>query len=349
MAVTVGCASHQFSITDRGGGVVLSNGNLINVEYNRVLNDASTASVKIEASDECCDALGQVRAWRHTLNIYRDGEFMWSGFVLNVDWTETGVDIVATDLVGLLDRRVPHADYTFNGTDLSVIAETLIDDALRPDDPGHEVTVVELSGVAGGRTYEENIGQTADHLRDLADTGIDFTALGTNLIILPDRFCELIGSLSDADLPDGLTVTEDGASLVTRQIVAGAEDVIGVAGGVNEYYGLLEVYIEQTSITDQTSADAAARARLRESARVPVFIDTKSVTLASSAPVAVSSLVPGWCVDVTTTVTCRPVTQRLKITGLQVTEDGGTSDTPGQERVVLQLTATGQPMATEVI
>lgn len=345
---TLGCASHQFTVSDRNGNTVLASGNLTSVEYNRVLNDASTASVTVGVTDQaCCGAVGRIRSWHHVLNIYRDGEFMWSGFVTSATWSWDAVTIQATDLIGLLDRRVPHQDFVFNGTDLTAIAEALVEDALFPDDPGHTTTVMGTSGVLGGRAYAQDVGQTADHLRDLADTGIDFTALGTNIIILPDRFCEVVGRLTDSDLPDGLSVTEDGASLITRQIVAGSDEsgVLGVSGGVNEYYGLLELYTEQTSITTTGAAQEAAAAKLAASAVVPVAVDTQNVTIAPSARLDVAAMVPGWCVDIVTDATCRTVSQRLKITGLQVQEDGGSGETPGKESIMLQVAATGETLA----
>lgn len=340
----VGCATHSYTITDRDGGVVSASGILTAVKYNRVLNDSSSAQVSLGvAGADCCGELGGIRSWRHQLNIYRNDSFVWSGYITNVDWTVGSVEVSAVDIIGLLDRRVPHQAFAFTGTDLVDIAAALVDDGLAPDDPGHTVTVLGPSGVLGGRTYEQSVGQTADHLRDLADTGIDFTALGSNIVILPDDFGDVVGHLGDDDLPEGVTVAEDGASLATRQIVAGSQQgtAIGVAGGVNPYYGLLEIYTEQTTITDQASADAAAAAKLKASLGVPVFIDTQNVTLSPTAPIGVEALVPGWCVDISTDATCRSITQRLKITGLQVTEDGGSDATPGQERVVLQVTATG--------
>lgn len=343
----VGCASHSYTITDRDGGLVTASGTLTDVEYTRLLNDVSTATVTVGVSGpDCCAELGNVRSWRHQLNIYRDNAFMWSGYITNVDWDRDKVVVDATDLVGLLDRRVPHQDFTFTDTDITEIARQLVEDGLAPDDPGHTVTIIGEAGVDGGRTYAENIGQTADHLRDLADTGLDFTAVGNNLVILPDDFCDVVGRLADEDFPAGLTVSEDGASLATRYIVAGSDDsgAVGVAGGTNAYYGLLEVYAEQTSITDQTSATAAATAALKAALSVPVFMETNNITLSPSANVEVVSLVPGWCVTVTSDATCRTVTQRLKITGLKVSEDGGSGDAPGQEQIILQLTATGNEL-----
>lgn len=345
----LGCvATHTYTITDRGGGVVAASGILTYVQWSRIINDSSTASVRIAVSgNDCCAQLGNIRSWRQTLNIYRGGMFVWSGFIVNVDWKFDEVNVDAIDIIGLMDRRVPHQNFSFTDTDVTEIARQLVEDALFPDDPGHSVTVIGPSGVLGGRTYDQNVGQTADHLRDLADTGLDFTAVGNNIVIMPDDFCEVVGRLADEDMPEGLSVAEDGGSLATRVIVAGSEqdDVIGVAGGVNAYYGLLERYVEQNNISTQEAADAAAQARLKSSLGVPTFIDTKEVTLAPTANVELSHLVPGWCLDITTDGTCRTISQRLKITGLQVTEDGGSGSTGGQEKVTIQVASTGDDLA----
>lgn len=338
----VGCSTHSYLIRDRDGGVVTASGILTEVQYNRIINDASTAQVTLAVSGQnCCEELGSVRSWRHWLDVYRGNDFMWSGPITNVDWAWDSVIVDAVDLVGLLDRRVPHQNLTFTGTDLTEIARQLIEDGLAPDDPGHTVTVVAPAMVTGGRQYQQNIGQTADHLRDLADTGIDFTVIGATFVLLPDSFCDVVGRLSDEDLPEGVTVTEDGAALATRWIVAGSDEsgVVGTSGGVDAYYGLLERYVEQTSITDQASADEAAAARVAASSATPVFINTQNVTLSPLADIEMQRLVPGWCMDFTTSATCRDITQRLKITGLQVSEDGGTGDTPGQERILVQVAA----------
>lgn len=342
--MAVGCAAHTYTITDREGGLITASGNLLAVDYGRILNDTSTGKITIGVTgSQCCAELGNLRSWRHILNLYRGEDFMWSGFITNIDWKFDTAVVTAVDIIGLLDRRVPHQNFAFTATDITVIASALVEDGLAPDDPGHTTTVIAIAGVQAGRSYEANVGQTADHLRDLADTGLDFTAVGNNVVILPDDFTDVVGRLSDEDLPEGVTVTEDGASLATRQVVAGTQagTPVGTAGGINPYYGLLEIYAEQTTLTDQTAADAAAAAKLKSSLGVPVYIDTQDVTLAPTANIDVPRLVPGWCVDISTDSTCRTITQRLKITGLKITEDGGTSDQPGAERVVLQVAAMG--------
>lgn len=336
----VGCSTHTARILDRGGATVTEAYVLTEVEWTRVLDEVSTATITVMPGGDCCERLADVRSWRHRLAIWRDGQPVWEGPILDVDWTATGgVEIRARDILAWLDRRVPHQDQTFTRTDLTDIAAWLIADGYAPDDPGHQVEVVGPTRVAGDRAYELDVGQTGDHLRDLARTGLDYTAVGSTIVLLPENHLATVGSLTDADFPEGLVVAEDGASLGTRWIVHGSDGVKGVAGGVHDYYGLLERSVQETSVLDSDSARAAARSRLAGSLPVPVFIDSQQVTLSPDAPVDVPLLVPGWCVDVATTATCRTVAQRLKIVGVRVTETGEGQDRG--ESVQVQLAPTG--------
>jgi hypothetical protein len=331
-----GCGLHEAQILDRSGAVVAHADVLTEVEWTRVLDEVSTARIVVTPGGDCCEKLKNVRSWRHKLAIWRDGEPVWEGPILRPEWSTGQVEIRAMDVLAWLDRRVPHQSVRFSRRDLTEIAEWLIADGFEPDDPGHQVRIVAPAGVSGRRSYVRDVGQTGDHLRDLADTGLDYTAVGSVILLLPEDHAASVGSLTDVDLPEGLTVTEDGAALVTRWVVHGGEDdVKGTAGGSSRYYGLLERSVEETSIEDAADAEAAARSRLRGSRPVPVWISSDRVTLSPDAPVDVPRLVPGWCVDVATTATCRTISQRLKITGVRVAE------TRDGESVQVQLAPTG--------
>lgn len=338
-----GCGTHTALVRDRNGATVAQAEALTNVKWSRLLDDTSSASVTVSPTGDCCDLMGNVRSWRQSLEIYRNGVFVWGGPITRVNWRLGEVEIFASDVLAWLDRRVPHQDMTFTNTDLSVIASAIIEDGYKPDDPGHTTEVVDRARVFGSREYTKDTGQVGDHLRDLADAGIDFTAVGSKILILPETHCSSVGRLSDADFPEGLIVSEEGGALATRWVVAGSEEseAIGSYGGADDYYGLLERYEEQTSITDSVSATEAARARVRTTNQPPVFIDTQQVTISPLAAVEIAYLVPGWCLDITTELTCRTVSQRLKIVGLTVEEDGGTDDNPGTEQVAVQVAATG--------
>jgi hypothetical protein len=321
---SAGCGVHSALIVDRDGAVVSHADVLVSVEWSRVLDDVSTAHVIINPDGDCCAQLGRVRTWRHKLVIARDGVTVWEGPIIQAEWSLGKVELWASDILVWLDRRVPHESVTFAGADLADIGAWLIEDGFAPDDPGHEVRILGPTGVEGGRAYTRDDGQTGDHLRDLADTGLDYTAVGNTIVLMPEDWSASVGTLTDADLPEGLIVAEDGSQLATRVIVHGdqASGVKGVSGGADGYYGLLEVSVEQTSVKTDASALAAARSRRAANYPVPVFLSSDEVTLSPEAAVDVATLVPGWCVDVATQVTCRPLTQRLKIAGLKVEEDG---------------------------
>ncbi|MFJ5037931.1 hypothetical protein [Streptomyces parvulus] len=342
MAVA-GCGTNVARIVDRTGATVSTANVLTEVEWTRRLDDTSTARVVVNPEGDCCERLGLVRSWRHSLVIHRDGALVWAGPIIQVEWRLGQVEIFASDISAWLDRRVPHETKAFPETDLNTIAKWLIDDAFRPDDPGYSVQTVAPAGVKGARSYTEDVGQSGDHLRDLAETGIDYTVIGQTFILLPETHSVSVGRLTDEDFPEGLVVAEDGASLATRWVVAGDDegDALGSAGGSHEYYGLLERYLEQDAIDDDASAASAAAAKLRASLPVPVFIDSQEVTISPQAAVEVTALVPGWCLDITSQQTCRTVSQRLKIVGVTVKEDGGSGDDPGGEQVQVQVAVTG--------
>ncbi|MFF4900413.1 hypothetical protein [Streptomyces sp. NPDC001068] len=342
MAVA-GCGTHQAVILDRAGATVAVANVLTEIEWTRTLDEVSTARAVIMPDGDCCGRLGRISTWRCRLVVFRDGRYCWDGPITGITWSLGQVEIRAQDVLAWLGNRVPHADKTFTGADLTEIAEWLIEDGYAPDDPGHTVDVVDRAGISGSRVYSTSIGQTLDHLAQLAEAGLDYTAIGSKILLLPETHLVPVGRLSDTDLPDGLEVSENGSSLATRWLVAGSDSsgVIGEAGGVDPYYGLHERYVEQTEITDQTSADEAARARGRASVPVPVVIDTQSVTISPEAAIDVPSLVPGWCLDITSASTCRTVRQRLKITGVTVQETGGDDDKPGSESVKVQVAASG--------
>ncbi|MFD4855162.1 hypothetical protein [Streptomyces atratus] len=329
------CSTHTAQIIDRDGAVVSTADILLEVEWSRTLDDISTARILVAPDADCCASLSRVRSWRHKLAIYRDTQPVWEGPITTPEWTPDGVQVSAVDILGWVDRRTPHSDQTFVDRELAEIAEWLIDDAFQPDDPGHSVQIIGPSRIRGDRAYQADVGQSGDHLRDLAATGIDFTVLGQQILILPEDHYARVGSLTDADFASELVVAEDGLALATRWVIHGKDGVKGEAGGVHPYYGLIERVAEESSILDDASAEAAARSRLAVSSPAPVFLDSQEAVLAPDSSVDVPALVPGWCVDVTTTQTCRDIAQSLKIAMVKVHEDAD------GERVSLQLTPAG--------
>lgn len=136
---------------DRDGGVVTEAEVLLEVEWTRTLDEVSTAYVVIQPGGDCCDRLDQVRSWRHKLIIWRDGAPVWEGPIVRAVWQRGAVRVDAVDILGWLDRRVPHQSITFSDSDLADIAAWLIDDGFAPDDPGHTVDIIAPSRIRGDR------------------------------------------------------------------------------------------------------------------------------------------------------------------------------------------------------
>jgi hypothetical protein len=238
-----------------------------------------------------------------------------------------------------LDRRVLKSALDFTGVnaaDLSTIAAKLIEAAMVQQDPGHTITVVP-SGVIGERSYPANGDYVGNLLRDLVKTGIDISVAGKEFRISSSRSCGVVGSLVDEEFITGLKVVEDGLALCTESVVAGDGTIVGTAGGIDPYYGLVTCKDTQTAIKDQASADAAAKSHIAVAFPAPLFIQTEDdAVLSSDANIDFVSLVPGFCVNVFSTLTCRPVTGTFTIHKLRV------RDTAEQgERVGLTLAPIG--------
>ncbi|MET7526815.1 hypothetical protein [Streptomyces sp900116325] len=80
----------------------------------------------------------------------------------------------------------------------------------------------------------------------MAGTGLDYTAVGSKILLMPEEHCVRVGALTDADFPDGPVIVEDGLALSARWVIHGKDDVKGEAGGVHPYYGLLERAVEES-------------------------------------------------------------------------------------------------------
>lgn len=319
----VGCQSHLARIVDKDGAVVGEADALTEVAWGRALDDTAGATATIVPTGACCEWIGDIRSWRHRLVIWRGGHPVFDGPLVLIEWESGQVQLTALDCSAWLERRVPHQDLNFIDTDLATIARELIEDAFSVQNPGVEVEIVERAKIEGDRSYELDTGQTWDHLRDLSDTGLDWTVVGSKILLMGESFCQVVGSLDDSDFTEGLRVIEDGAALATRWIVFGDEDldIKGTAGGTDPYYGLLEITEDQDSILDTGSANAAALAQVRASNPAPVFIDTGQGALAPTASIDVNTLVPGYCLGISTNITCREVIATQKIGEVRVTEN----------------------------
>lgn len=317
----LGCHTYQVAIAgSTGAPTIVGDLPTVGLQWGRIQDETSQATVDV---GECCDMLAGVRAIRHSVLILADGQLVWGGPIVRINW-RTG-RIVARDVSWWFDRRVISQPRSFVGQDLSSIAETLLRDAFAADDPGILTWLdVQPCGIIGDREYSADSIQTVgDAIRELARTGMDFTVLGWRVLIGPEQTTtRRLGVLTDQHFMVPPDVIEDGLSLTTRAWVQGS-GVLGVAGGTDPYYGLVERSWNEPDIKDVVSAAAAAQTRVDLLSSSPVFVGDEAgngfqSVLAPSAPFSLQELVPGAIIRTALTDACRQVAADLRLHEIQV-------------------------------
>jgi hypothetical protein len=332
MDCQLGCnPDYKLLVTDRGGGATVAEVEFEELKWGRVLDDVSTAQVTVPAG--CCGELGGIRSWRHELHVIRDGDEQWCGPITIAPNCRSGVTLVAWDMFAWLGKRVIRSrrcyDPECGGSAATgpAIAEQLIRDGLDPDDPGLlEYLTVVPGGLLQERDYLANSAYVLNALRDLARGGLDFTAIGRRLLVMPEGATLAATPLLTCEhfLGDVCT-TDDGANAATRAVVTGkAADnetvVTGSAGDIDPYYGLLEVLLNDDTVKTASAAQAQAAGLLASSDPSRLLIQPpQGNALDPSAPVCIDQLIPGVKVPVALDCTCREALQEMRLTKLDVT------------------------------
>lgn len=327
--------AYQVTIRDRTGVEILGLSDIESIEWDRRLNDRSEATVTAMVNAECCTRLERVRSWRCDLAISRDGEEVWVGPIRTPVNTVGRVTIKATDVLGWLQRRVIHEDHDWTplpGVGAVQAAVALINDGFAPDDPNVLKYLVEYgTGVVGGWDYPAYSKYVFDALLELAKGSIDFTAIGRRIVVMPSGYKLGQTTLVTCDHFQGadLGVTEDGDAAATKAYVTGL-NLVGIAGGVDDYFGLIEVLVDNQQIGRQTTADNAAAGLLNGKNPPPLLVQPPNgSSLSPDTPICLRDLVPGVTVPVSVDCTCRTAAQDMRLTQLKVSvTDSGEQISP---------------------
>ncbi len=324
----LGCSSdYHVLIVDRQTQTTLMEVEFDRLTWQRTRDTTSQATVTVPYN--CCGKLADARSWRSELHVIRDSDEVWSGPIVLMPGCRSGTTIVAEDMFAWLGKRVIHANHVFPASPPVEIAEALVRDGLLPDDPGLlDSLMVIAGGTAQEREYDANSAYVLDSLEDLAKGGIDFTALGRRLILMPEG--HVLGRtslLTCENFLGDLCVTDDGGDAATRAVVTGkAADgttvVSGSSGGVDDYYGLLEVLLDDSSV--KTAAAAATQAAGLVAASQPdrlLVQPPEGNALDPKSPVTISELVPGVEIPLAIDCTCRTAHASMRLVKLDVTVD----------------------------
>lgn len=332
MAGLLGVGNWQPFLTDRGGGSPIDLA-WTDISLGRTLSETSQASVTVPVPD-APPQLASARPWQYELALHRDGRPEWFGPVVRPVFRRGTVTLGARDLTAWWERRSPSRDLRFDRRDLAEVFKAVADDAMARDpSPAITTSVVGLSGTPATRQYSRrDARRTADLLRELARSGLEWTAVGRVVHVGPRASDSTLPVLVDehADFPE---FDGDGVSWSTEDTVIGGRvgdgQVVATVGGTNADLGLLQTTHQEPEIRDRDSA-AAAAAR-----NVALRASPLSTGLDPEAPVDFADLVPGSRWPLRLLVGVREVHDSAVLASVSVTVRSGDQGVAEDVRVVL--------------
>lgn len=329
----LGCAQEYSVLVASKEGIQL--GQLIPSEviWTRVLDDFSECTITVPVNPECCQIVADVHVWHHEVQLFRDGQYVWSGPIVNITGGRNLITITARDLMALLDKRIIHSEICFGiacgaaAADLTILGTAVIDNALQVD--GHNYIVEgTLTGITGERLYSP--GENAmNALQEAMRLGLDVTVLGRKFVLGASNGGAPFGrtaTLTSDDFLGDLQFEEDGLGLATRAITLG-DGFVGVAksagsdiNGQDPYYGLLEyVSLDRSELNTQALANQGAAAIIAATYPAPTNLITPTNSqLSVNAPVSIAELVPGTITTIIAVDLCRPVQADMVLIELEV-------------------------------
>lgn len=380
---------HSVAIHDRGGVRRIPGGSLVDVasvEWTRERDQTSLAKVVI--SGDACRAqsaiLGAIAPRRHELVLYRGADRVWEGPITDVRWLPDRVEILASDVFEYIDNTPlsidwPNSDgggpYYMTERVSAILAHELTvpyDMEVALAGPSEVITVprwesltppsnilphldvrpsVSSSGIltrSSTLAFEMTVGE---HLRNLAEGGLDFVAIGRKLLFWDSA--QSIGStrvLTEADFYGSPEVTSAGSEHASighvsaqRDEEDGADPMSGVgnAGGPDPFYG---VWTRLVSLASEDGTDAPTQLALNTQARRqlvgrnPVPTDIRvgdGAGLRLSHDLTINQLVPGVVMPVRAILNGRSVAQDQRLDKLTVRE------APAGETVQILLSPSG--------
>lgn len=339
----LGCCQNTATIWDRCESRKIADlDDLTCVQWSRELDAVSEATVTAGRTGACCDKIAELQPWRHELVIYRCGRKVWSGPILEINYTTTSATIVARDRLAWFDRYEV-GDLSLSGLNTD-IAAALIEHGLEESDGSHtdDPCIASFLEFYPGDfnvysySYEGCQTTVGAELRNLARGSLNFTAIDRRVLVWSGLALSRTAMLQDKHLLGEVSVTVHGYDMGTWACVKG-NAVSAECGGRDPYYGRLERSIRDDSITDVATARAVGCTAVATHRMPSVTLDIPDgVRLDPAAPVTIDQLVPGVVIPFWSESTCRTVNQDLALTKVQVTQ-GCSDDAQGEEQVLITV------------
>lgn len=335
------CVRHRAYLFDRGGERRIGElSPLTSVRWGRVRDDTSIGHIFMRTPDPACQKMvAEIEPGRHELVIYRDEKRVWEGPITRTAETGVQIEVDARDITHYLNRTIMHNAYSNAYPRIGyatermrkiITTELARKEALDPPInvlPHLRISTNKSTTKTSRKTvkFEKYVFEELDSLA--AKGGIDYTVVGRALYI--NSVKDVIGegpSLTSADFDGDLSVTAYGMETATVSAVTDGLGKFGVFGGVDPYYGEIEllhtIYDEETTTAQReaeavTAAEMKSQARRNMSGRYPtpiiVRVPENSTLRPGRADDIIDNLVPGVRFPIVSDKTYRQVTQVQKL------------------------------------
>ena len=355
----LGTGTHRVFLFDRGGQRRIAEiKDLSLVRWRRTRDDISNASVAVlRPSPECCAILANIAVGRHEIVIYRNGSRVWEGPITLLTYKGDVVEIEAEDVCFYLARtamrRAYDNRYSAKNSRVGPVTRRaqaiLANELVRKEALTPPINVLRYLDVRTNakttRTsrytpaYYSSVWEEIDYMA--AKLSLDYTAIGRRIVINDVHdVLSRTQMLTDKDFLDPIVVTTYGKELATRSAVSDGQGHWAAVGGVDSFYGEVELvhtnYGETVRYADpnhptaaelkRLTAEFATQAQRNIAGRYPVPTVVRvpdGTRLSPNAPVVIEQLIAGVRVPIRASMACLDLQQEQKLDSVTVEETGG--------------------------
>lgn len=339
--VTLGCGEYQCLITRRGGGSVQFEVAFSQINIQKVIDNAGTCTINLpevatSSGLACCEVVAETEPWRDELIVYRGNDIAFVGPVVRVDGDAQ--QLIARDLFFWTEKRFIEEDLHF-WDDVAYTFRAVFLKAMEQDTSPNVDIIVHPTGVSSIRDYEgKEVHRSADLLRELARTAIDFTVIertvyaGGKEVFAPESVPGTPLLLHDQGVLRAAVVKDGEAFATDVAVFAGSPQgkgkggqargvpLVGRATRQTETYGLVQSVFTELLITDLESVNQNALSRLEAMQPAPLSVH---VVFSPDAAFEFTDIIPGRRVDSRLSETsCIDVVDMIRLANVNISATG---------------------------
>lgn len=350
MPIDPEAGQHTAWVMDRGGKQRIHQlTDIDSIKWERNRDEVSTATVHVTATKDSpqARALNDIEPGRHELCIWRGDDRVWEGPITLTTNKRQGMEINARDIMHYLSRTVIHAGYDNSYPNITYVVQRALNiinaelarkEALTP--PINVLPFVQgFQTLTDAKTSRVSLPfqmTLFEHIDDLATkSGMDYTVIGRKLMLW-DTSKPAMGYtrvMTEADFNGETYVSVYGMELATRTYVTDGQGHAGSAGGIDSYYGEVELlataYDEETDEEVPSVAELESQAERNLSMRNPTPLQVRvpdNSSLNMDGGISINDLVPGVYIPLRATLNIREVSQMQKLQSVTVTETADGED-----------------------